>query len=117
MALFIPVPTPRRGHGGLAQQPIKLPFADVVAFAGSRQQARAIENGHAAALVSDEPGPLQRARSVCDACTSHAQHHGEEFFVSRNCPNACGHRHQEPTATTLLQGVKDVAGSRLRDLI
>ncbi len=88
-----------------------------VTFAGSVLQAFAIADRDVSAPVFDQARALQTTRDDGHAGASRAQHLRKEFV--RKFELVAFHTimgHEQPAATTLFNGVKPVAGSKLREL-
>src|SRR5512147_2558593 len=107
-----------RAAYSFAEQTIKLPLGNAVTFARTVHQATAIDDRDIATRVADEAGPLQGACRSRHASPLHPQHHRQELLSEQKLIRMHAVvRHQEPAATSLLQGMKLIAGGRLRDLI
>jgi hypothetical protein len=98
----------------LAEQPIKLGFDDLIAFAACRFQSLTVEDSDVAADVADQPGLLQAPGRLGDTLAASSQHVGDELLgeqqFRRPYPVVC---EQQPAAESLLYRVKAVADGGL----
>ena len=64
------------------------------------------------------PAPLQGAGRSRNAGPLHSQHHGQEFLREQKLIRLHAVvRHQQPAATSLIDGMKVIARGGLRDLV
>lgn len=95
-----------------SEQPIEFLLGNGIALARAALQAAAVEVRNVAALVADQTGPLQGTRRGGNAGPLHPKHHGQELLCEQKFIRL--HAvvlHQQPVATSLLQGMKLIACS------
>src|ERR1051326_2871909 len=88
---------------------------DVVALAGRRFEALAVEDPDVPATISDEPGAMEFPEGRRDPGAADAEHGGHEFMRHRyDIRSGAVVRHQQPAGAALFHRMEAIAGGSLR---
>src|SRR3954468_23219906 len=102
----------------VSEQLREMPLNSAVALARGGLQARSVENGHVAILVTDQASLLQGAGGDGHAGPADAQHHRHELVRHRKLiGSGAVMRHEHPASQALFKGMVTIAHSGLRNLL